>query len=221
MEIKNTKVYGLDEAIIRSGYPMSVGDVPTMELRKEIMVDKDYDRASKLGKVPTGTGHDNYLKAIIVQFDLKYPQYFTPQLQRYNWIDIISSQSKMHRLTKNKLSANNCNRWVLDDIMYMLNGLIDSYNENETYPFIYVYETEEQKQLLKIRLSSKYNHFMRIISNLPAGYEQWMGVTTNYLQLKTIYQQRKNHKLKDDWGYFCAWIETLPMVKEMCLKDNV
>lgn len=44
----------------------------------------------------------------------------------------------------------------------------------------------------------------------------WIGglrltarITTNYRQLKTIYQQRKNHRLPE-WRAFCAWIETLP-----------
>ena len=52
---------------------------------------------------------------------------------------------------------------------------------------------------------------MKCISNCPLGLELWMGITTNYLQLKTIYQQRKNHKLKEDWGVFCDMIEKLPM----------
>jgi hypothetical protein len=42
------------------------------------------------------------------------------------------------------------------------------------------------------------------------GFELWMGISTNYLQLKTIYNQRKHHKL-EDWKIFCNWIESLPM----------
>ena len=45
---------------------------------------------------------------------------------------------------------------------------------------------------------------------LPMGYELWAGISTNYLQLKTIYKQRRWHKL-DDWREFCAFIEGLPM----------
>ena len=51
-----------------------------------------------------------------------------------------------------------------------------------------------------IREFSKYEVFMKIISNTPMGFEQTMRVTTNYLQLKTIYLQREHHKLKEDWG---------------------
>jgi hypothetical protein len=42
-----------------------------------------------------------------------------------------------------------------------------------------------------------------------------MRCTTNYLQLRTIYHQRKNHKLKEDWGAFCDWIKSLPYSKEL------
>jgi hypothetical protein len=34
-------------------------------------------------------------------------------------------------------------------------------------------------------------------------------MTTNYQQLKTIYQQRRNHRLPE-WQTFCDWCETLP-----------
>ena len=35
------------------------------------------------------------------------------------------------------------------------------------------------------------------------------SMTTNYRQLKTIYAQRRHHRLPE-WQAFCDWIETLP-----------
>ena len=90
MKIKNVKVAFLNEAICRSGYPYQTGEPE--DLDDEFIINNDLKRAIKLAKVPSGTGHDNFLKGIIVQFDLQYPEYFSPQLQRYNWIDIISSK---------------------------------------------------------------------------------------------------------------------------------
>ena len=43
----------------------------------------------------------------------------------------------------------------------------------------------------------------------PAGFRLTAGMTTNYRQLKTIYGQRKNHRLPE-WREFCKWIEQLP-----------
>lgn len=50
---------------------------------------------------------------------------------------------------------------------------------------------------------------MKLISNTPLGFNLKARITTNYLQLKTIYNQRKNHKLPE-WKQFCSWVEELP-----------
>ena len=64
---------------------------------------------------------------------------------------------------------------------------------------------------------SLYFAFMRCISNCPQGIELFMRCSTNYEQLATIYRQRKHHRLKEDWGAFCKFIEELPFSKELIL----
>lgn len=180
VEISNVEVFGLVKSAYVSGYPMKT------DTRKEEVYTEALDRMNKLANTPNGSGHANALKGIIVQFDLKYPQYFSMQLQRYNFVDIISSQSKMHRITKMNIRES-CNKYVTEDIVKLI----------ENYKMEYL-------------LDPTYERFMKIVSNLPMGFEMTMGISTNYLQLKTIYQQRKNHKLKEDWGEFCKMIEELP-----------
>ena len=51
---------------------------------------------------------------------------------------------------------------------------------------------------------------------LPQGQMKQGALITNYLQLKTIYKQRKEHQLKQDWGILCEIIEKLPLFKELC-----
>jgi len=215
MKIKNIKVYGLEESIIRSGYPMQTGEPDDIyESDGELLHfidDRNLNRSKKLAKTPVGSGHNNFLKGIIVQFDLKYPQYFTPQLQRYHWIDIISSQSKMHKLTSVTDIKESCNKYVSTYFIDRINNWIYQYNNHLEYPQELFNET--------IIVNSKEELFQYIISNLPMGYEMWMGISSNYLQLKTIYNQRKNHKLKDDWGYFCDFIKGLPLANELILIE--
>ncbi len=195
VELNNTKVFGLSRAMIISGYPM-LTDYPVADSIQSLEdYEKNFKRLTKLGSCKPNTGHDSALKGIIVQADIKYPQYFTPQLQRYNWIDIISSMSKMHTLTKNKDITDHCNKYVLDEIIIIINKLIFDYN--------HTLDKDMQHEL-----------FMTIVSNLPMGYELVMGISTNYLQLKTIYNQRKSHKL-DDWHLFTNWILDLPYFKEL------
>jgi hypothetical protein len=65
------------------------------------------------------------------------------------------------------------------------------------------------------RLRDIYNadptteNYLALLYNCPTGLKLTAGITTNYRQLKTIYKQRKTHRLKE-WRDFCNWIETLP-----------
>lgn len=158
--------------------------------------EKSLPRAIQLANTKNGSGHQTFLSGIRVSFDLKYPNYISPELQRYHWIDIVTSSSKMHRLTKMDMDA--CfNEYVTQNSINQMKQLIKQYNDNPTY-----------------------ERFMYVISNCPQGVELFMRVSTNYLQLKTIYHQRKTHKLKEDWGNFCKEIRTLPYAQELIVGLN-
>ena len=45
-------------------------------------------------------------------------------------------------------------------------------------------------------------------------------VTTNYLQLMNIYQQRKTHRLPE-WREFCQELLELPMFKELLIANGI
>lgn len=190
MKFKNVEVYGLEASIYKSGYPHQVGepeDISSIMIKSGWTTPNAIARSKKLAKTPVGSGHNNFLKGIIVQFDMQYPEYFSPQLQRYHWIDIVSSQSKMHKITSRELTKGDFTKETSETFIDVINDLIVEYKENPNEDL-----------------------FREILSNLPSGYLKWMGVSTNYLQLKTIYYQRKNHKLIE-WQEFCEWIKTLPM----------
>ena len=83
--VSNVRVYGLDEAIRAAKYPKAVElDGLTAELTKGIKA---------CSTCPTGTGHDNFLKGIIVQFDLTISEKAVVQFERYRFFDIVSSCS--------------------------------------------------------------------------------------------------------------------------------
>ena len=114
----------------------------------------------------------------------------------------------------------NISKYVDMQIINIVKYHIDVYNHLQTYRLqndgTWIDETElcvpRTAEELK---QEKYEQFMKCVSNLPMGFEMEMTITTNYLQLKTIYFQRRNHKLKEDWGAFCDWCESLPMFKEL------
>lgn len=185
--ITNTKVYGLDESIVRAKYPKSVD---TSALSPDIT-----NGILALSNCEKGTGHDQWLTGVIVQFDLTYTIKAWVEAERYTWLNFISSQSTMHKIAQFDIEKQ-CNKYVTPATIAEVNRLKDIYLNDPT-PENYLY----------------------LLYNTPAGFTLTAGMTTNYRQLKTIYSQRKTHRLPE-WREFCAWIETLPMFKELCLKDG-
>lgn len=179
--ITNAKVYGLDESIIRAKYPMSV-DISGLNcsITKGILA---------LAGCEKGTGHDNWLNGVIVQFDLTYTVKAWTEAERYHFLDFVSSQSTMHRIAQFDL---------------------DKQYDEHTDPRII--------EIIK-ELAAKYNEtkdpedYLRLLMSNPCGFQLTAGMTTNYRQLKTIYAQRRTHRLPE-WREFCAWIETLPYAAE-------
>ena len=175
--IDNVKVYGLDESIKASKYPMAVD---TAKCNAEVT-----DRVRGLASCATGTGHDQFLTGIIVQFDLTFSIKAWVEAERYHFLDFVSSQSTMHRITKLD-PGKQCNEYVHQGVIDILRTLIDCYNKAPT-PENYLY----------------------VLYNVPTGFRLTARMSTNYRQLKTIYQQRKNHRLPE-WREFCKWVEQLP-----------
>jgi hypothetical protein len=79
-----------------------------------------------------------------------------------------------------------CNKYVDQRVIDILNEKIAEYNIN-----------------------SIQENFQKVISNCPMGFELTARFTSNYLQEKSIRQQRKGHKL-EEWEFYLNWQETLP-----------
>ena len=205
--ITNVKVYGLEESIKASKYPMSV-DIDKLD-------DSVTPTVLNLGNAERGSGHDNALKGMVVQFDLKMTPKMSVELERYHFIDFVSSQSTMHRITKFELSKSYI-RYVDDRVIDIMQEKIDCYNEWVENKEVWN-TSEEDRRRWKATADTKY---LEILYTNPCGFQLTSRMTTNYQQLKTIYAQRRNHKLPE-WQTFCDWIETLPMFKELCLRDKL
>lgn len=223
LEIHNVQVYDLKESVTACRNAMRL-DIPEYT---EEEFQKGLERAKKLVKAsassPNVKCHDNFLTGIRVSFDLKYSQYITKQFQRYHWFDYVSSSSMMHRLVK--MDADNmCNKYVSQECIDRLNADIKRYNDIAAWDdfngatFILRDGTE-----LKTRNKGEalYWAYMKCISDCPMGAELFVRVSTNYKQLQTMYWQRKDHKLKEDWGEFRKFVESLPYAKELILGEDL
>ena len=205
IKVDNVRIYGLSESVIASGYPMQI---ETNDMNKVVIGDKDLKRVKHLGNATPGSGHDCFLKGITVQFDLQVPEYIWRQLDRYHFIDYVSSQSKMHRILKMDLNKA-CNKYVTETSINLLNYLIEEYNKINN-------DTDFKVKLRNGEVvTNKEDVFNMIIANTPSGIMLTARMTTNYLQLKSIVNQRSNHKMQE-WRLLCDYFKTLPLFDLVC-----
>lgn len=220
LEIKNINVNNLKEAVIsaRNAFRLEMPEYTDEEFEKSFERCKKLVNASKNSKHVKC--HDNFLTGINVSFDMKYTQYITKQFQRYHWFQYVSSSSLMHRITKMDFDKC-CNEFVSQETVDKMNRLVKEYND------MVANETSEKTFVLRNgRVINADTHadvlhyqFMLIISEAPMGTELFVRVDTNYKQLQTIYYQREDHKLKEDWSVFKDFVENLPYAKELILGE--
>jgi hypothetical protein len=148
-----------------------------------------------LGSCAKGEGHDQFLTGVIVNFDLTLSNKAWVEAERYRFLFFVSSQSTMHRIAKFDIKAQ-CNEYVTANTIVEVERLVKAYKDDPSP-----------------------ENYLTLLYNIPAGFQITARMTTNYRELKTIYSQRKNHRLPE-WRTFCKWIEDLPHFKEICLDNQ-
>ena len=195
--IKNIEIFGFNRAISSIKHSYKLGSEPS-EYQEN--TEKDYELAYKLGVKPSGLGHDGFLKGIRVMFDLRCSQYLDHELQRYNFIDIVMSQSIQHHIPSLIQEAKNLTLKEFSELYF------DKRVKAEVI------------QNFKSSLSSFSDFYSidEVRSCIPESFQLWKTISTNYLQLKTIYFQRREHVLLE-WQNICNFIEELPLMDSLLL----
>ena len=205
MKIENLKIYDLEESMIASGYPMRT------ELIETHAGDKDLKRCLNLTKASNGNGaHGQWMTGVRVAFDLTCTNKMWVEAERYRFLEFVSSQSTMHRITKFNL-RNQYNEYVDPRVIDIIEEKVTQYNDlaeqlKNTPP-----EQEYTIQMLKERMVQKY---LEILYTNPAGFELTARMTTNYRCLLNIYVQRHKHRLPE-WREFCQELLKLPFFQEL------
>lgn len=191
MQIDNVHVYDLQESIVASGLPMKAQFNPSSFLGAVInmpdddndgmLTGPDFDRAKRLALNPPGTGHANFLTGVLVSANVSATVKWWTQFERYHHAQIVSSMSTMHRLRQ------------------ML----------KTGTVTFDKKTDKRMTEILSELAADGADDETLAYSCPMGLILTARITTNYLQLKTMYFQRREHKLTE-WRRFCYWIESLP-----------
>ena len=204
MRFENVKVYDLEESLVASGYPMRT------ELLETHADDKDIERCLNLTKASNGNGaHGQWMTGVRVAFDLTCTNKMWVEAERYRFLEFVSSQSTMHRITKFNLDGQYC-EYVDLRVIEIMKDKIAAYNqlaENKPSPNAAPELLEDYANLLKEK-------YLEILYTNPAGFELTARMTTNYRCLLNIYVQRHNHRLPE-WREFCQELLKSPMFKEL------
>jgi hypothetical protein len=200
MNISNIGIYDFDESVVASGLPMMAeydekwfkNEVELLAKCADITSNPHFNRACKLASNPAGSGHCNFLSGITVSMNVTATVKWWEQFQRYHFKQITSSASTMHRLRQ-----------------MMQNGTI-KFNKNTAPAVIAPF----MDMVHDASITDE-----KLAYSCPMGLELTARITTNYLQLKTIWNQRHNHKLTE-WKDFCRFIESLPFAPELITTNK-
>lgn len=203
MRLENVKVYDLEESLVASGYPMRT----VLTLRKPD--EKDIKRGLNLTKASNGNGaHGQWLTGVRVAFDLTFTNKVWVEAERYRFLEFVSSQSTMHRITKFDLE-DQYNKYVDPRAIAIMQEKKDQYNAYAAA----LETTENQGTKMEIR-EAMHETYLEMLYTNPAGFELTARMTTNYRCLLNIYIQRWDHRLPE-WREFCAQLLELPMFPEL------
>lgn len=194
--VSNVNVYGFEEAVKGAKYSYAIDtNAVTDEVTKTTL---------SLANSKAGSGHDQFMTGIIVQFDLTFSNKAWVEAERYKFLNFISSQSTMHRITKFDLDQAYL-PYVDKRIVEIMKEKVKAYNDLQAQMTSFKNEGKDVSEIMNT-LNEMY---LEILYSNPAGFRLTAKMTTNYRALKTIYNQRKDHRLPE-WRAFCEWVKTLP-----------
>ena len=182
--VSNVNVYGFEEAVKGAKYSYAIDtNAVTSEVTKTTL---------SLANSKAGSGHDQFMTGIIVQFDLTFSNKAWVEAERYKFLNFISSQSTMHRITKFDLDQAYL-PYVDNRIVEIMKEKVKAYNELQAQMTSFKNEGKDVSEMMNT-LNEMY---LEILYSNPAGFRLTAKMTTNYRALKTIYNQRKNHRLPE------------------------
>lgn len=175
----------------------------------------DLQLARKL--IFAGDEHAKFMRQIFVSVDITAPLYWWKEFDTYKVGTVANSTSTMHKLAAEPITMD---KFEFDN----LDVVIDSYTSPHGGESIRIFEDYAEDIIdmcenlrLKFKETGDAVYWKALIQILPSAFLQTRTITMSYANLRNIYFQRKNHKLKE-WHQFCEdWLPTLPYAKQLIL----
>lgn len=160
----------------------------------------DYNLAKRLCSAGSPE-HAKFLRQICVWVNISAPRFWWSEFDTYKIGPTANSQSTMHTLMKDGVKEEDIfftfgedeiANQAMRDYLTAINDLIALYKTLDNGPI-------------------KEQYFEKVKAMLPEGFIQTRMVSLNYQTLKTMYNQRKNHRLVGWNTDFVNWIHSLPV----------
>ena len=203
VNFQTVEVAGFGPAIAGMRHPFKSydkGDSYYTEEGKLNIGPNDYFLAKRLCEAGSPE-HAKFLRQINVWVNITAPRFWWTEFDTYKIGTTANSQSTMHTLMRDGIQEKD---------LYFIFGEDEDANEavrnylKEIGNLIALYKTLEAGEI-------KEQYFEKIKAMLPEGFMQTRMVSLNYQVLRTMYNQRKTHRLSGWNTDFVKWIETLPV----------
>ena len=174
--------------------------------------------------IKAGPEHRKFLRQIFVSVDITAPLYWWKEMDQYKIGTITDSTSTMHKLTSKPITLES---FEIDDfnpeiVYYEIPG---AQNDIGMFADFMIEQLEFLRQKYLETKDKKY--WKELVRWLPESWLQTRTWSANYEVVRSICQQRRNHKLnewagKDDpsKNNFIKWAKSLPYASYLIFDDK-
>lgn len=180
-----------------------------------------------------GADHGKFLRMLPVIFEITAPMYWFKQLDAYKVGIVTNSTSLMHKMLEKPFELSD---FYINDIEVLKMKDSEVLNDDGESVVSYTEWIEPKDQLIAVigylnRLRDEYfrvkdtnpelakDIWLAILERIPQSYMQTRTVALNYQTLRTMYHQRKNHKLGIWAEILRAVINPLPYGRELIIGE--
>lgn len=196
IKVEKMRTYNWENALSGMRYPLDSNDRADTTYRQDgtpILGKNDRDLMTRL--IFSGPEHRKFMRQIFVSLEITAPLYWWKEMDQYKVATTTDSSSTMHTIHKRPLTVDDFSAEHLNnDGIELLESTVDFLNNCRK---LYVDDRHKKEQ------------WWQLIQMLPSSFNQKRMWTGNYETLRSIYSQRRYHKL-DEWKELCKALETLP-----------
>ena len=218
MKFERTETFNFTGALRGMRNPMNSWDKSDSIQGASHIGPKDLELAQRL--VRAGTEHYKFMRQIFVSVDITAPLYWWKEFDTYKVGTVANSTSTMHKLTAAPITKEMFEFDDNSDDIIVDQG--KSICGEWEYVFSdYIDDIIDMCENLRLKFIETHNksYWRALVQILPNAFLQTRTVTLSYANLRNIYFQRRNHKLKE-WHLFCDWVATLPYSKELIMLED-